>query len=377
MWAAWERFERGAMFWRSDTDLSYIFFNEGQWAPVNEHWDGKDVPSRGNPPQGLYAPERGFGYVWGIRDDLFNRLGWAKEQEKGFCALIQSFDKGFILQSSPTEFCTPDNLYNHTHDPDWTPLFFSATADGQWRNAGSVNANPPPAPPSATPDPATAAQNPQTRPAANGQFYAARANGINLDGNLNDWPDQWTPIATLVQGAENYTGPRDLSGDFQAAWSPDGLFLGVRVTDDKYRSGPDGTEMWKGDALEIHFDRLLAADYANTKVDGDDYQLGVSFGPKLKELRIYRWYPYDKEGEFNAPGAVKETERGYQVELLLPWAFFEQDGAVLNAGQTFGFNISISDNDDKSPAQQSMLSASPQRTTYDNPTEWGTLTLGG
>jgi len=142
VWAAWERFERGAMFWRSDTDLSYTFFNEGQWAPVSEHWDGKDIPSRGNPPPGLRAPARGFGYVWGVRDDLFNRLGWAKEQEKGFCALIQPFEKGFILQSSPADACTPDKLYNHTHDADWSPLFFSVTSDGKWRNASRASVPP-------------------------------------------------------------------------------------------------------------------------------------------------------------------------------------------------------------------------------------------
>jgi hypothetical protein len=371
-WAAWEPFERGAMLWRSDTDLAYAFFNDGQWTAINEHWDGKDIRSRGTPPQGLQAPIRGFGYVWGIRDDFFNRLGWAKDQEKGFCAMIQPFEKGFILQSSTVEFCTPDNLYNHTHDGDWSPLFFAIMEGGRWRSAGSAGTVPP-----VTPQPAPVVQNPQTRPAANGLFYASAAKGIDLDATFSDWPNQWTPIAALVQGPENYTGPRDLSGEFQAAWSLDGLLLAVRVTDDKYRSGPDGTDMWKGDGLEIHLDRLLADDYDRATADADDYQLGVSFGPKLKETRVYRWLPREKEGEFTVSGAVKKTEQGYQTELLLPWSLFELDGATLNVGQTFGFNISISDNDSKSPEQQTVLSASPSRTTYDNPTQWGTLIIRG
>ncbi|MCX6047887.1 MAG: hypothetical protein NT075_22535 [Chloroflexi bacterium] len=372
VWAAWESFERGAMLWRSDTDLAYTFFSDGQWSPINEHWDGKDIPSRGTPPQGLQAPVRGFGYVWGIRDDFFNRLGWAREQEKGFCATIQPFEKGFILQSSTIEFCTPDNLYNHSRDGDWAPLFFAMMEGGQWRNAGSASAPPPAAPP-----PAPAAQNPQTRPAANGLFYASQANGINLDATFDDWPDHWLPIAALIQGAENYKNPQDISGDFQAAWSPAGLFLAVRVNDDKYRNGPDGTDMWKGDALEIHFDRQLAADYDQTTADADDYQVGVSFGPKLRELRGYRWLPREKEGSFRMEGAVREDKQGYQVEILLPWALFEQDGNLVQVGQTFGFNISISDNDDKEAAQQTVLSASPARTTFDNPTQWGTLIIQG
>ncbi len=370
VWAAWEPFERGAMLWRSDTDLAYTFFNDGQWSPINEHWDGKDIHARGTPPQGLQAPVRGFGYVWGIRDDFFNRLGWAKDQEKGFCAMLQPFDKGFILQSSTVEFCTSDNLYNHSHDADWSPLFFAMLEGGQWRNAGSANA----APPVAT-QPAPAAQNPQTRPAANGLFYASAAKAIKLDATFDDWPEQWTPIAALIQGPENYQGPEDISGDFQVAWSPDGLLLAVRVTDDKYRSGPDGTDMWKGDGLEIHFDRQLTADYERTTADADDYQLGISFGPKLREGRGYRWLPREKEGKFTVSGAVKENEHGYQTEILLPWSLFEQDGSLIQVGQTFGFNISISDNDDKAPAQQTVLSASPARTTFDNPTEWGTLII--
>ncbi|CAN5507153.1 hypothetical protein BH10CHL1_BH10CHL1_11240 [soil metagenome] len=373
VWAAWEPFERGAMLWRSDTDLAYVFFNDGQWSPINEHWDGKDIPSRGTPPQGLQAPVRGFGYVWGVRDDFFNRLGWAREQEKGFCAMIQPFDKGFILQSSTVEFCTPDNLYNHSRDADWSPLFFAMLEGGQWRNAGSASAPPTPAPQPT----AAAAQSPQTRPQANGLFYASEAKGINLDGAFDEWPSQWTPIAALIQGAEEYKNPQDISGDFQAAWSQAGLFLAVRVNDDKYRSGPDGTDMWKGDALEIHLDRQLAADYAQTNADGDDYQVGVSFGSKLNELRVYRWLPRAIEGEFKVEGAVRGNIEGYQAEILLPWALFEQDGSLIQVGQTFGFNISISDNDDKAPAQQTVLSASPARTTFDNPTEWGTLIIQG
>jgi hypothetical protein len=109
------------MFWRNDTNRTFAFFNDGRWAPVDERWDGQPAPSRGDPPAGLRAPERGFGYAWAIRDDLFQRLGWAADQERGFCAVIKTFDRGFILQSSDVEFCQ-DNLYNHARAPEWKPL---------------------------------------------------------------------------------------------------------------------------------------------------------------------------------------------------------------------------------------------------------------
>lgn len=132
VWAAWEPFERGYMLWRSDTDRAYAFFNNGTWRTIDERWDNKEIASRGDPPAGLQAPIRGFGYAWGLRDDLFNNLGWAKSEEKGVCALIQSFQGGFILQSDTVEFCK-EQLYNQARAPEWTLLIMAVTYDGLWR----------------------------------------------------------------------------------------------------------------------------------------------------------------------------------------------------------------------------------------------------
>lgn len=130
-WSAWEQFERGAMFWRSDTDKAYIFFDGGDWTQLDEGWDGQEIPSRGEPPPGMEAPIRGFGYAWATRDDLFNRLGWATTEEKGFCVLIQPVERGFLMQSSTVEFCQ-DSLYNHAREPDWQPLNLLVGNDGRW-----------------------------------------------------------------------------------------------------------------------------------------------------------------------------------------------------------------------------------------------------
>lgn len=131
MWAAWEPFERGAMFWRSDTNQAYAFFSTGEWSRVEQGWDGQDIPSRGEPPLGLLAPVRGFGYTWAIRDDLFQRLGWATAEEKGFCVLIQPFEQGDMLQSSAVEYCQ-DTLYNHAREPGWPRLLRVILDNGRW-----------------------------------------------------------------------------------------------------------------------------------------------------------------------------------------------------------------------------------------------------
>jgi len=390
VWSAWETFERGAMFWRSDNNRAYAFFNDNTWMPVNERWDGQPVPSRGDPPAGLRAPERGFGYAWGVRDDLFQRLGWAADQERGFCAIIQSFERGFILQSSDVEFCQ-DNLYNHARAPEWQPLLLVVTNDGAWRNAfsgsspGVPPAAPTPAPTATSGDVATPLPTPtatvsgsaqRPRPARNGLFTASPQPPQTLDGSFADWVGNWFPINTIVQGNSNYTGPDDIAGDFQAAWSRDGLYLAVRVRDNRYRAGPNGTDMWQGDGLELHLDRFLALDYDSAIADADDYQLGISFGPDRNELRIYRWLPFEKEGQVDAAGAITAVDGGYDLELFLPWSRFDIGSDEVGPGQNFGFNLSINDNDADISAQETVLSASPSRTTYNNPTEWGTLILG-
>ncbi|MEZ4737283.1 MAG: sugar-binding protein [Caldilineaceae bacterium] len=293
----------------------------------------------------------------------------------------QSFERGFILQSSDVEFCQ-DNLYNHARAPEWQPLLLVVTNDGAWRNACRFIARRTARPvhPSAdsnewevaTPLPtptATTGGRATPPPGTQWRLYASTQPPQTLDGSFADWAGNWFPINTVVQGNSNYAGPDDIAGDFQAAWSRDGLFLAVRVRDDRYRAGPNGTDMWQGDGFELHLDRFLALDYDSAIAGADDYQLGISFGPDRNELRVYRWLPFEKEGQSDAAGAITAVDGGYDLELFLPWSRFDIGGDEVGPGQTLGFNLSINDNDADSPAQETVLSASPSRTTYNNPTE--------
>jgi hypothetical protein len=368
-WSAWETFERGAMFWRSDNNQAYAFFDDGAWSHIQQGWEGQEIPYRGEPPPGLQAPIRGFGYAWATRDDLFQRLGWARSEERGFCALIQPFERGFLIQSSTVEYCQ-DNLYNTAREPGWGPIELVVLNTGQWRPFGQPFGG---ALPDTALPPAAAPTAVVMRPEANGRFVAQRATP-RLDADFGDWPGNWSPVAHVVQGAENYSGPQDLSGAFQVAWSNEGLYFAVRVTDDRYRSGPAGTDQWQGDGIEIHFDRHLAADFDNPQANGDDYQVGIAFGPGRNELRGYRWLPPVQEGFFTPVGAVTAVGEGYHAEFLLPWRIFEVTERDLEL-RVFGFMFSLNDNDLDTPAQQTVLSTSANRTTYNRPDEWGTLIL--
>jgi len=382
IWAAYEGFERGAMLWRSDTNLSYILYSDGTWTPSNETWNGQEPPSRGEPPAGFYRPERGFGYIWGVRDDVFTRLGWATAPEKGFCAAVQSFEHGFALASAPVPSCTAENLYNQAADAGWRPLLLTFADDGRWRSGAMGSAPiatlPPPAvtnTPVAAPPPSPAAST-GTRPPQHGLFAARRGQPIALDGRFEDWPGAWQPVGALIQGREQWGGAGDLGGVFQVLWAPEGLYLAVQVTDDVLRAGPDGSDQWQGDGIELQFDRRLADDFTDIRANDDDTQIGLAPDSAFQYVRGYRWLPLAAESRFDPPGVVTSAPGQYALEVLVPWLYFDVSAAELQPELRFGFNLSINDNDSDTPAQQSVLSASPARTTHDNPTEWGTLVLG-
>lgn len=366
VWAAWEPFERGAMLWRSDTDESAIFFNDGSWRLAPAGWNGEQPPGRGEPPAGLYAPERGFGWVWGTNDDIFQALGWATAPEQGFCAEVQWFDRGYYLQSAAVPSCHPDGLFNHATESNWQTLLAAVHDDGVWSGVLGGAAVAAPAP--------TRELTVAGRPAEQGVFQAPRAGSQRPDGLLSDWTGGWNTVGTPVEGAGNYSGAQDAFGIFQVAWSAQGLHLAVRVEDDRYRPGPSGTDLWQGDAIELHFDADLVGDFGDTAANRDDTQLGLSAGPQRSTVELYRWLPLDQEGSLPVVGAVRPNGEGYDLEVILPWSTFNlaQPPAP---GTSFGFNLSVSDNDGDLPAQETVLSASPARTTYDDPTEWGTLVL--
>lgn len=146
VWAAWEPFVHGYMLWRSDTDWAYVFDWQGGSNPAagtwvtggdSWKWDGSFPEGHGlTPPAGRYEPIRGFGFVWFSKlGGTSGTLGWATDQEKGFCAKVQPFEQGFIFRSNTVEFCE-DEYFNWARDPSFTPLFFAIAGDGSWQAVG-------------------------------------------------------------------------------------------------------------------------------------------------------------------------------------------------------------------------------------------------
>jgi hypothetical protein len=143
IWAAWQPFQRGEMFWRSDIDWIYELRRgngadaaRGDWSTGKDAWKWDESYPDGHgltPPSGLFEPVRGFGYVWyEFLAGPDSAMGWATAQEKGFCANLQPFENGLIFHSS-SQPCEA-GMYNWAANPSFTPLFFTVYADGSWES---------------------------------------------------------------------------------------------------------------------------------------------------------------------------------------------------------------------------------------------------
>jgi hypothetical protein len=89
--AAYQPFEGGQMVWRGDTREIYVLFNDGGYATFEDTWsEGEPVGIDETPPQGLLAPERGFGELWWNQPAVRERLGWATAGEVGYTAVIET-----------------------------------------------------------------------------------------------------------------------------------------------------------------------------------------------------------------------------------------------------------------------------------------------
>lgn len=94
-----QTFERGVMFWRSDTRQIYALATNGQFWQVADSWN-ESIPAEDpafSPPDGLIQPVRGFGLVWRSNQPIRDALGWGIQTETQYDGFWQDFERGAML----------------------------------------------------------------------------------------------------------------------------------------------------------------------------------------------------------------------------------------------------------------------------------------
>ncbi len=95
--AAEQTFDRGYMFWRGDIALIYVLTAEGVWASYPDRWVAGDLEPTSEPPEGHYAPVRGFGRLWRENRTVRDALGWPNTPERALRGAAQPFERGQML----------------------------------------------------------------------------------------------------------------------------------------------------------------------------------------------------------------------------------------------------------------------------------------
>jgi hypothetical protein len=143
VWSAWQSFLHGYMIWMEDSDWTYALQylggtdgRKGEWVTGGNgwRWDGSFPDGHGlTPPEGLVEPIRGFGFVWYSKlGGPSSQIGWGTAEEKGFCAVVQRFEKGMLVQSTAASGCG-GGQFNWATTSDFKPVFIALYGDGRWR----------------------------------------------------------------------------------------------------------------------------------------------------------------------------------------------------------------------------------------------------
>lgn len=176
-------------------------------------------------------------------------------------------------------------------------------------------------------------------------FKVFRANNpIQLDGLENDWDD--VPKRKLRQELDlgiPITSKFDLSSHFKILWDDNNLYVFVSVLDEELNDS--GAELYQKDGVEFYFDG------DNSK--NVDPGLPISFPPTAYDDNddFFRFLP-NGSSALGAWGIInttnfefetKITDKGYNVEIKMPFSDLPELSAV--AGSEFGFEFQVNDND--------------------------------
>jgi hypothetical protein len=232
--------------------------------------------------------------------------------------------------------------------------------------------------------PAFAAAGPITYTGARRQgngadVHANRANRApTIDGKLDDWAGatHW-PAQYRVTDLSAAKNAADLSANFMFGYDTSGFYIAATITDDVHVQNKltRGSELWKGDDIELWFDTDLPGDFKVDPANQDDVQIGLSPGDfaQLGPEAVVFVPKGTDAGELGVRVAAvpRADGHGYTLEAAIPWAVLQN--MKPQAGGAIGFCASAGDNDVPGTAQQQHMVSTCSRMKWNVPTTFGML----
>ena len=167
---------------------------------------------------------------------------------------------------------------------------------------------------------------------------ARRAPTIVVDGDLSEWPDAHFVDLTHWRTSTRDGGPapNGLSARAAVMWNDDTLYLAVEVIDPLHTNDQAGSEIWRGDSIQMGFD---SGSNGGETYDSDDVELGwarTSAGD-----RSYQWVGPAPGGFGGTAFVSARQDHATRYELRLEAATLRRQRLL--AGDSLGFSIVVHD----------------------------------
>ncbi len=200
---------------------------------------------------------------------------------------------------------------------------------------------------------------------------------VIIDGKLDDWKLDDQKCVTvndpkfLVDGADKWKGPSDLSGKVHFMWDATHLYVAAIVSDNEPMINPyEKAYIFQGDSVEVYFGKTNSKKPFFTK---DDYQFGLSTGQDGKGAIIWIWdngmTGSNRKAEArDSHMAVLKTNSGYIIEAKVAWSNFE--GFTPKVGDKVGLDVNLNDLD-KSPNDYKAMTWIGDGDNWQKPSNWG------
>ncbi len=299
-----------------------------------------------------------------------------------FCALAACAAAGYF-------FLEPVLAGSQVASPPAVPTLEGAEAEAATREAESEPDGE--APDEEAPEGEDAGDGDEPAPAATSTLDSEANSGVELDvvrvaqvsgalqidGSDSDWPS--TPSVTSafrVFAMEDWDGTNDLQAEWRLAWDADNLYLLVQVIDDIHVQTQSGTQIFRGDSVEIQID--TAPERNAQRVNPATFQFILSPGDfEGRAPSAVRFRGNERGDVPEAPGhsvrvAARQTDDGYHLEAAIPW---RDVNVTPSSGLRLGVALNANDNDSSGTARQEVMMSHVPGRTLTNPATWGTMLL--
>lgn len=177
-------------------------------------------------------------------------------------------------------------------------------------------------------------------PAHNGTIGHARPiSGIEIDGALDDWPDDVEPIALELYSGRERDGARDFSASFRVGYDGEALYVAGEVVDDSHVVGEEADGDW------MRQDSWLLYIEPRHRPIPDGNRLYYT-GEKLRKVDspLYGRDPINSGASWDGVDVAVQRKKGVTT---YEWRF--PLGEYLRPGRSIGFDHLLYDADEGEP----------------------------